>query len=366
MLRRKKRENSSSLKKDKLDLKTLPDFSLLWTPVMLVVLNFLTTWKPCSDHVLWLYLILFLFARTCSCLKVSFLPRTFQRSLCLYICFQDNFYPNKGITIGVLELSSPFSDKLVNSKEILTMKKFMKILCSWEPWEISTFLRSLLMTSLFSLDWFKIFSPVPNLKIRSHPISWKYVKRQPRGLWDWSLKSSSSRNALTCTRYWMSVIVCLSLVLLDAERQQCGKLFSKLIKLMVKMVSAILLILKLSTLMNCSDIILKAKNGEMVSCLLFWRIRISANKNTKRVMFTNGLFWTVMLILSGLSHSTLSWMTTKCLPLFQMIEFLSLPQWDFCLKFQIWKMPVLLQFLEAVCYTSTILISDGILLSLVG
>ncbi len=42
-----------------------------------------------------------------------------------------------------------------------------------------------------------------------------------------------------------------------------------------------------------------------------------------------------------------------------MTEFHWLPQWDFCSKFQTWRMPVPLLYQEAVCFSSTSPILDG-------
>jgi len=45
--------------------------------------------------------------------------------------------------------------------------------------------------------------------------------------------------------------------------------------------------------------ILNQKNGEMVYCLWFLKIKINANKNIKNLMYINGPFWMVMLIHFG-------------------------------------------------------------------
>ena len=113
-LKNKREENSFSLNKDKFHLKIQLDSSSLWILDMPEEQNFLITWKPCSDLALWSCLILFLFAKTCLCLKVLCLPKIFPRSLCLYICFQENFFQSKNIMIGVFEQSSLCLDKLVN------------------------------------------------------------------------------------------------------------------------------------------------------------------------------------------------------------------------------------------------------------
>ena len=125
-------------------------------------------------------------------------------------------------------------------------------------------------------------------------------------------------------------------------------------------------ILKQWMLINCLVATLKLKSGETVFYLSFWKIKINVSKNTKRVMFINGLFLTVMSILFGLNHLILSWTTTKYSLSFLMIVFLWPQQWDFCLKFLTSKTPVLQLSQEVVCSSSTKLISDGVHLLILG
>lgn len=129
MLKRKRKENSSSSKKENSVFKTLQVSLLPWTLVMLVELNCPITWKPCSDHAPWLFLIWSWFAKTCSCPKVSYWPKNCQRSSCHCTCFQDNSCQNNDITIGVWEQLSLCWDRLVSWKETQTMKKCKKIHC---------------------------------------------------------------------------------------------------------------------------------------------------------------------------------------------------------------------------------------------
>lgn len=118
--------------------------------------------------------------------------------------------------------------------------------------------------------------------------------------------------------------------------------------------------------MNYLVVIVSQKNGEMVCCLWSWRIKISVNKNTKRLTFTNGVFLTEMLTLNGFNPWILSWTIIKCWLLSQMIVFLSLHQWDYFLKSPILKMQLQLQYQEEVCSLLTRLTLVGNLLLTVG
>lgn len=222
------------------------------------------------------------------------------------------------------------------------------------------------MISPFSWDWFKICSLMPNLKIKSHQTLPKSVKRQPKTTWVWFQKKVSSKNVSISKTFWMSDIAVSSLARQVAVRQQSGKHCFNHWRDSAKMVRLIPWIQKPSMSMNCSVITQNQKNGETVCCQWSWRIRTSASKSTRRLTFTSGQFWTVMWIRFGLSHWTLWWMTIRCWRWFQMTEFPSLLQWDYCSRFRTWKTPVQPQFQEAVCFSSTNLISDGAHSSTVG
>lgn len=359
MLKNKKRENSSSSKKDNSVLKILQVSSLPWIQVMLVEPNCQTTWKPCSDHAPWSSLIWFWFAKTCLCLKVSCWPKNCQRSSCHCICFQENFCPSNDITIGVWEQLSLCWDRLVNWKETQTMKKCKKIHYWWEPWEILIFQRLLLMTSPSSWDWFRTCSPTLSQKTRNHQTWQRFARRPQRTIWVWFLKRVSLRNVLICRIFLTSDTAVLSLVRQVAVRQQFGKLCFSHWRDTVKTVKLIHWIQRQSTSMNCLAITPSQKSGETVCCQWFWRTRTSASKSTRKLTLINGQFWTVMWTPYGSSHLTLSWMTTRCWHSFLTIEFHWLPQWDFCLKFQTWRTPVQLPSQEVVCFTLMSQISVG-------
>jgi len=326
---------------------------------MQVELNCLTTWKPCLDHAPWSFPIWFLFAKTCSCPKVSSWPRNCQRNSSHCICFQENFCRNKDIMIGVLEPLSQSWDKQVNSKETQTMKRCTKIHCWWEPWEISTFQRLSQTTNQFSWDSFKTCSPTLSQRTRNPQIWPKFVKRQQRMTWVSLLRKVSLKNVSIYKTFLTSDIVVSLLVRQVAVRQLFGKHCCNHWRESVKMVKLILSIPKPLTSTSCSVITLNLKNGETVCCQSSWKIKISVKKNTKRLTSISGQSWMVMLILCGSNHWIPSWTTIRCSHLSQTTEFHLHPQWDFCSKFQTWRTPVQLQSQEEVCFSSTSLISGG-------
>ena len=132
-------------------------------------------------------------------------------------------------------------------------------------------------------------------------------------IWVWLLRKDLLRNVLICKIFLASGIVSLLLVRQAVVRQQFGKLCCNHWRDTVKMDKLILLIQKQLTSINCLVATLNPRNGEMVCCPSSWKTKISASKNTKRPMSTNGRYSMVMLILYGLSHSTQSWMITKCI-----------------------------------------------------
>ena len=111
--------------------------SLQWIQVILVVHNFHKVLRPFSDLLQWWYLISSWFVRTCWWLKDLLTPRCWLRNLSHSTVSVGTCYPNNCTTIGDSELSNLCWWWPVSSKEI--NQKWLKLLFSWEPWEISTY-----------------------------------------------------------------------------------------------------------------------------------------------------------------------------------------------------------------------------------
>lgn len=202
------------------------------------------------------------------------------------------------------------------------MLKWNKIHFSWELWETSTCQRSSQMINQFSSDWLRTCSLMLSQRKRN-PLNWRsYARWQLKTIWDFILKNNSWLSASIWQIFLMWDIVCSLLARLVVVKLQSGKHYCKLTRTTRKTDNTILWIQRPSHQMSYSVAIQSQKNGEMVCCQWSWKTKTSANKNTKRPTFINGVFWTVTLIPNGLNLLTLSWMITKCSHLCRTIVFL--------------------------------------------